>query len=79
MPLNSYIYTENSITYDKSDQVDNIDYPKVIQALKEGGYKGYICSEFEGNRRMNDAGWVDEIEYVRKHQELMRKCLGYDN
>lgn len=63
---------------DADGQVDNIDYPRVMKALQEGGYKGYICSEFEGNRRMNDAGWVDEIEYVRKHQALMRKCLGYD-
>ncbi len=62
---------------DADGQVDNIDYPKVFKALQDGGYKGYICSEFEGNRRMNDAGWVDEIEYVRKHQALMRKCLGY--
>ena len=63
---------------DENGQVDNMDYPKIIKALQEGGYKGYICSEFEGNRRMNDAGWCDEIEYVRKHQELMRKCLGYE-
>jgi sugar phosphate isomerase/epimerase len=63
---------------DADDQVDNIDYLKVMKALQEGGYKGYICSEFEGNRRMNDAGWVDEIEYVRKHQVLMRQCLGYE-
>lgn len=62
---------------DAEGQVDNIDYPKVMKALVDGGYKGYISSEFEGNRRMNDAGWVDEIEYVRKHQELMRSCLGY--
>lgn len=60
---------------DEDGQVDNIDYPKVIQALKDGGYKGYLSSEFEGNRRMNDAGWVDEIEYVRRHQKLMRECL----
>ena len=56
-------------------EVDNIEYQKLFDALVKGGYKGYICSEFEGNRRMNDAGWVDEIEYVRKHQALMRKCL----
>lgn len=59
-------------------QVDNMDYAKILRALTDGGYKGYISSEFEGNRRMNDAGWVDEIEYVRKHQALMRKCLGYE-
>ena len=62
---------------DAKGQVDNIDYPRVMKALQEGGYKGYVCSEFEGNRRMNDAGWVDEIEYVRKQQVLMRACLGY--
>ena len=27
----------------------------------------------------NDAGWCDEIEYVRKHHVLMRKCLGYES
>jgi sugar phosphate isomerase/epimerase len=62
---------------DADGQVDNMDYPRLFKALQDGGYKGYICSEFEGNRRMNDAGWVDEVEYVRKHQVLMRKCLGY--
>jgi sugar phosphate isomerase/epimerase len=61
---------------DENGEVDNMDYAKIMGALVEGGYKGYVCSEFEGNRRMNDAGWVDEIEYVRKHHVLMRKCLG---
>ncbi|MBS5523945.1 MAG: TIM barrel protein [Clostridiales bacterium] len=64
---------------DENGQVDNMDYPAIFDALKAGGYKGYICSEFEGNRRMNVNGWVDEIEYVRKHHELMRKCLGYND
>ena len=53
-----------------------MDYPAIFKALIEGGYKGYIASEFEGNRRMNQAGWCDEIEYVRKHQKLMRQLLG---
>jgi sugar phosphate isomerase/epimerase len=63
---------------DENGEADNMDYSKIMKALVDGGYKGYICSEFEGNRRMNDAGWVDEIEYVRKHQLLMRKYLGYE-
>jgi len=61
---------------DEDGQVDNMDYPVIFKALQEGGYKGYVCSEFEGNRRMNMAGWCDEIELVRKHHVLMRKCLG---
>lgn len=60
---------------DESGQVDDMDYPKIFECLKEGGYKGYVASEFEGNRRMNMVGWVDEIEYVRKHQALMRSLL----
>lgn len=63
---------------DENGQVDNMDYPVILKALQEGGYKGYISSEFEGNRRMNMVSWCDEIEYVRKHQQLMRKCLGYE-
>lgn len=63
---------------DKDGEVDSMDYHEILKALKEGGYQGYISSEFEGNRRMNDAGWCDEIEYVRKHHVLMRKCLGYE-
>ena len=61
---------------DENGQVDDMDYPAIFNALIEGGYKGYIASEFEGNRRMNMAGWCDEIEYVRKHQKLMRQLLG---
>ena len=61
---------------DESGQVDDMDYPAIFKALIEGGYKGYISSEFEGNRRMNMVGWCDEIEYVRKHQKLMRSLLG---
>lgn len=61
---------------DADGQVDNMDYPKILKALQSGGYKGYINTEFEGNRRMNDGGWCDEIELVRKQHVLMRKCLG---
>lgn len=64
---------------DENGQVDNMDYPVILKALQDGGYKGYLSSEFEGNRRMNMVGWCDEIEYVRKHQQLMRKCLGYED
>jgi sugar phosphate isomerase/epimerase len=60
---------------DENDCPDDMDYPRIFKALKEGGYKGYVASEFEGNRRMNMAGWVDEIEYVRRHQAYMRSLL----
>ena len=62
---------------DENGQVDDMDYPKIFQILKDNGYKGYISSEFEGNRRINQIGWCDEVEYVRKHQALMRSLLNY--
>jgi len=72
------VYVHGKFHYIGEDgQVDSIDYPAVFKALEEGGYKGFICSEFEGNRFMNDLGEVDEIEFVRKHQILMRNCLSY--
>ena len=60
---------------DEDGEVDSMDYHEIFRALKEGGYKGYVVSEFEGQRRMNHDQWVDDIEYVRKHHVLMRKCL----
>lgn len=63
--------------YDINDEgdVDNIDYPKLFQIMKEEGYQGYVTSEFEGARLWNVSQECNEIEYVRKHQELMRKCI----
>ncbi|GHV72681.1 hypothetical protein AGMMS49928_29990 [Spirochaetia bacterium] len=72
------VYVHGKFHYiNDTGEVDNMDYHKILGALKEGGYKGFISSEFEGNRFLNDKGWVDEIEYVRKHHVLMCKCLGY--
>ncbi len=51
-------------------------YPKVFDAPVAGGYKGYISSEFKGNRRMNMAVWCGKVELVREQHVLMRKCLG---
>lgn len=62
---------------DENYVVDNIDYPVYIKALQEGGYKGFINSEFEGNRMLNDMGEVDEVEFVRRQQVLLKNCLGY--
>jgi sugar phosphate isomerase/epimerase len=55
----------------------NIDYGEIIPLLIEGGYKGYIMSEYEGRRLTQgmDVGY-DEIEQVRRHQEMLKQLLG---
>ena len=55
-----------------------IDYKKIFQTLQEGGYDGYICSEYEGQVGFAGLGVdgvenVDEIEQVRRHHEMMKE------
>jgi sugar phosphate isomerase/epimerase len=58
-------YTEYSIPYDE-----------VVPVLIEGGYNGYLSSEYEGNRHIQDAFEVDSVEQVRRHQVMLRRLLG---
>ena len=46
-----------------------------MKALVEGGYEGYVDSEYEGQRLTQDADETDSCEQVRRHQLLMRRCL----
>jgi sugar phosphate isomerase/epimerase len=58
-------YTEYSIPYDD-----------IVPILIEGGYSGYIDSEYEGARWIEDAFEVDSIEQVRRQQVMLRRLLG---
>ncbi|MBB4087482.1 Sugar phosphate isomerase/epimerase [Sphingomonas carotinifaciens] len=53
----------------------SIDYAKIVHVLKQGGYDGYICSEYEGNRWIEDAHEVDSVEQVRRHQEMLKALI----
>ena len=53
-----------------------IDYETPMKYLIEGGFDGYIDSEFEGQRDqqdMGEEGLVDEVEQVRRHHEMLRR------
>ena len=54
----------------------SIPYEEVIPVLLEGGYQGYISSEYEGNRWLHDALPVDSTEQVRRHQAMLKQLLG---
>ncbi len=54
----------------------SIDYESSLAALQQGGYDGYIDSEYEGQRYFQDRGredLMDEVEQVRRHQEMLRR------
>jgi sugar phosphate isomerase/epimerase len=54
---------------------ESIPYAAVMKALVEGGYEGYVDSEYEGQRLTQDAFDTDSCEQIRRHQLLMRRCL----
>ena len=53
-----------------------IPYDKIVGVLQQGGYKGYICSEYEGNRWIEDAEEPDSVEQVRRQQVMLARLLG---
>jgi sugar phosphate isomerase/epimerase len=54
----------------------SIPYGEIVPVLIEGGYNGYIDSEYEGNRWIQDAFEVDSTEQVRRHQVMLARLLG---
>jgi len=54
----------------------SIPYDEVIAVLKQGGYTGHVCSEYEGNRWVEDAETVNSVEQVRRQQEMLKRLIG---
>lgn len=54
----------------------SIPYEELIPILIDSGYDGYIDSEYEGNRWIQDAFEVDSVEQVRRHQMMLKRLLG---
>jgi sugar phosphate isomerase/epimerase len=53
----------------------SIPYDQIVKVLKQGGYDGYICSEYEGNRWIEDAQEVDSVEQVRRQQAMLKALI----
>jgi len=54
----------------------SIPYDEIVRVLTKGGYQGYICSEYEGNRWIEDAEEPDSVEQVRRQQVMLARLLG---
>jgi sugar phosphate isomerase/epimerase len=54
----------------------SIPYEEVLPVLAQGGYDGYLASEYEGQRFTQDAFETDSCEQVRRHHVMMRRMLG---
>jgi sugar phosphate isomerase/epimerase len=54
----------------------SIPYEEIIPVLIEGGFNGYLSSEYEGNRHIQDAFEVYSAEQVRRQHVMFKKLLG---
>lgn len=52
---------------------DAIPYNDILNIIKESGFDGYICTEFEGNTFDEK---LDEEEQIKRHIEMQKKILG---
>jgi len=60
-----------------SDEVEySIPYDEIVPVLVEGGFDGYLSSEYEGNRHIQDVYPVDSVEQVRRQHAMFTRLLG---
>lgn len=54
---------------------ESVDYANPIRVLIEAGFDGYINSEYEGNRHIQDIQEVRGVEQVRRHHAMIRNYI----
>ena len=59
---------------DESGDEPAMDIPRIVRQFVEGGYSGYLSSEWEGHA-FADLGEDDPIDLVRKQHALMRRAI----
>lgn len=64
-----YEMTDGEVEY-------SIPYDEIVPVLIEGGFDGYLSSEYEGNRHIQDAFPVDSVEQVRRQHAMFARLLG---
>ncbi len=78
-PYVKYISNVHGKCYKLNENCEEpgIDTPGVVRLLKEEGYDGYICTEFEAIKAAlpKYADEIDEIEQVRRHQVLLHRLI----
>lgn len=77
LPFKKHIIHVHAKFYEMLDNYTeySIPYAQIIDVLKRCGFDGYVSSEYEGNRHIQDIMEVDSVEQVRQHQEMLRRLL----
>lgn len=73
-----YIHHVHAKFYEMTDDGEeySIPYPSIVEVLREGGFNGYLSSEYEGNRHIQDAHPVDSVDQVKRHQSMLARLIG---
>ena len=58
--------------FDENGDEPSIDYPAIFKVFTEGGYDGYISSEYEGSAFTDE---FDAFDQVEKQHKLFKKIL----
>jgi sugar phosphate isomerase/epimerase len=75
MPYAIHVHAKfYEVTEDYKDL--NIPYDEIMPLLLQSGYTGYISSEYEGQRYVDDAFHPESVEQVRRQQVMLRRLLG---
>lgn len=62
---------------DEACRETSLDYEHAMPKLIESGYKGYICSEYEGGRHLLDIpDHIESCEQVRRHHVMLKRWIG---
>jgi hypothetical protein len=60
---------------DENDTDPSLAYDEVIPELVAGGWNGYLSSEYEGNRWIQDVTEVDSREQVRRQHRMFERLI----
>ena len=73
-----YIIHIHAKVYDMRNGIDpSVDNETIFRVLKENGWSGWVCTEYEGGRICHDvADWtIDNVAVIHEHQAMMRRYI----
>jgi sugar phosphate isomerase/epimerase len=56
----------------------SIPYATIVPVLIEHGWSGYLSSEYEGNRYIEEVAEVDSVEQLRRQHAMFARLLAHD-
>lgn len=75
-----YIVHVHAKIYDMADGIDpSVDNETIFRVLKESGWEGYVCTEYEGQRIYHDmeGEGIDNLKLIREHHKMMERYINH--